>query len=33
LHESLLEEPQVRLAAKELKALLDQLNAEASSLS
>ena len=33
LHESLLEEPQVRLAAKELKAQLDQLNAEAASLS
>jgi amino acid adenylation domain-containing protein len=33
LHESLLEEPQVRLAAKELKALLDQLNAEANPLS
>ncbi len=33
LHESLLEEPQVRLAAKELKVLLDQINAEANPLS
>ena len=33
LHESLLEEPQVRLAAKELKTLLDQINAEANPLS
>ena len=33
LHESLLEEPQVRLAAQELKTLLDQINAEANPLS
>ena len=33
LHEGLLEEPQVRLAAKELKALLDEINAEANPLS
>ena len=33
LHESLLEEPQVRLAANELKILLNQINAEANHLS